>query len=635
MSGIFGIMTGSVIPDISALMSRLQKWNGVFGEDQQIEKSDERFALGIYADHISNAPLNKTPILHRDDLCAVIDALIYNREDICNDFNISTLYSDEELLFELISKYGMDSLKKVNGDFSGAVYDTVAKKITLFTDHIGIHPLFYYRSSDLIAFSSEIRGLINLPQVPGEINPKYLYNMLNGYINSSLTTTEFSDVFMVKPGTYLDITTTDNELRLVEHTYWQLKRKKIFYTSEEKYIGKMRELITQAVNRRLDVFPGAIGAELSGGLDSGVIDILINRHGRDAVYFSWSNDPKDVPVVENDERLVIQDICEQEKITCHYRSLDSDEGNINIIRKNEELGFLKNTTESCRFSFAYPLYINTEFIGEAAQFVHGKGANVIFSGHGGDEGVSHRCDPYELYYSGEKIHFAKCLWDNNRESKNRIMKTIRDYRYKVSRGHSYHNEPYVDKTCRAPLFLKKEFAEKYNNYRGIPYYFHHDVISYILTGATNNRLNVTAFLGPYAGARYVFPYLDHEVLEYAVSIPRHLYIRKGQKRYIFRQAFKDIMPRSLYLTTDKSTPSMDGSLEDQDDWFENISKWARSFYDALDRDYWEKYLDFDELRKIRDSREPRPEERQSYLSSIYLMGELVQFQNVIKKVKNL
>lgn len=91
---------------------------------------------------------------------------------------------------------------------------------------------------------------------------------------------------------------------------------RVLYRYTRPDCNRLRELITDSVKRRLDVFPDIIGAELSGGLDSGVIDILINRLGREAVYYSWSFSPQDLPDVPNDERQVIADICEQENIIC-------------------------------------------------------------------------------------------------------------------------------------------------------------------------------------------------------------------------------------------------------------------------------------------------------------------------------
>ena len=64
-------------------------------------------------------------------------------------------------------------------------------------------------------------------------------------------------------------------LKMSTVIYWQPGSKKIRLSSEEAYIKQLRQLITDSVKRRLDAVPGVVGAELSGGLDSSIIDILI------------------------------------------------------------------------------------------------------------------------------------------------------------------------------------------------------------------------------------------------------------------------------------------------------------------------------------------------------------------------
>jgi asparagine synthase (glutamine-hydrolysing) len=635
MSGIFGIMNSSDACDVASSLKKLQKWNGVFGETKETKAVSGFFGLGICADHITNAPINKTPVLNKEEKTGVIDALIYNRKELSESFDLSSSFSDEEMLFELVCKSGPEHLKYVNGDFSGAIYDEKEQKLLLFTDHMGVHPLFYYRSPSMASFSTELRGLINLPEIPGHINPKYLYATVCGYINSSIHETEFEDIYTVTPASYLYVTKKGNELDYEEHKYWALGEHKVKLSSNKKYFEKMRELVTASIKRRLDVFPDVVGAELSGGLDSSVIDILINRLGRKGVYYSWSFDPKDLPLVPNDERLVIEDICKQENITCNYRSREYYKNNSNIIENHLKLGFSKDAPGDFAFKFAYPLYTNTEIICEASQLVSSKGAKVVFSGHGGDEGVSHRCDPYELYHAGEKLHFIHCLWEFNEGTKNRALKTFRDYRYKAARGYSYENDPAIGSAYSAPSILNDSFKAKYSDYKGAPYYFPFDVLKYIGTGATNVRLNVAALFGPYSGARYVFPFLDREVIDFAVSIPRHLYIKRKQKRYIYRQAFKDLMPKSLADVTYKDTPS-ENKEHDNSDWFKDANRCANDLYNLLDRDYWGQYLDYDFLASLKDAQEPtKQEEITAYTAATNHLTSLYYFQHLVETVKML
>lgn len=148
------------------------------------------------------------------------------------------------------------------------------------------------------------------------------------------------------------------------------------------------------------------------------------------VYYSWSFSPQDLPLVPNDERQVIEDICEQENIICRYGGTTIDMGpNSNIGINHMKIGLILDMEKEPKFSFAFPTYINTLIISETAQLVNSFGAKVVFSGHGGDEGVSHRGDSFELYYHKEYLHFFKCVWDQYAGQKHRLLKTLKQCRY--------------------------------------------------------------------------------------------------------------------------------------------------------------------------------------------------------------
>ncbi len=640
MSGIFGIINKSYDqPQTEKCLYSLGNWNKAYGTQTATFLPFTYIGLGISADHITNAPVNATPVIQNGKYTAVIDAIIYNRDYMISRYKLSSSLSDEELIFSLITKYGFDELSHVNGDFSGAVYSSDSETIVLFTDHMSVRPLYYYKSDSLFSFSTDIRGLIALSDISADINPEYLYATMNGYATTLRDQTEIENIYTVLPATYITIDISSETFAYTEKQYWKLGSHKIKYLSNKKYIAQMHDLISESVRKRLAVFPDLIGAELSGGLDSGVIDILINRFGRKALFFSWSFGTDEVPLVPNDERLIIQDICDQENISCNYKKKEFDYINSNLYKSHIAAGLSVDQHNILFTACALPLFMDTPELAQAAQFMSQNGSKVVFTGHGGDEGVSHRTDPYELMYNREYLHCFKYLYDQTKGQKNRLVKAIKQYRYKKARGYSYQNDPYVF-MINAPDILKQEFKDKYKDYKALPYYFPFDSIKYINSGATQVRIKVATLFGAYSGARYIFPYLDHEVIDYAVSIPRHMYLKGNQNRYIFRQAFKDLMPKSLYKVTTKASPSTDIPVYDKADeagkWFEIYKGYIQNISSVIDREYWSRFLDFDVIDKVQKSQEPtNPEDILHYKNVITLLTKCCQFQLMVQKVKNL
>ncbi|MBN2770079.1 MAG: hypothetical protein JXR90_05210, partial [Spirochaetes bacterium] len=68
---------------------------------------------------------------------------------------------------------------------------------------------------------------------------------------------------------------------------------------------------------------------------------------------------------------------------------------------------------------------------------------------------------------------------------------------------------------------------------------------YINLGYHQERLESWAALGRKAGIRYVYPYLDKRIVEFALAIPSFLYSKVGQSHYLYRQAILQYLPSFL------------------------------------------------------------------------------------------
>ncbi len=635
MSAIYGICYPCERNEAVELsLSRAGKWNLAYGEYKTESFQNPCTGLGIAMDHITNAPCPEYAILTNGNLKAVIDCILYNRTELCEKYSLSSALSDEELLFSLVQQEGFDALSYVNGDFAGAVINLSDGTITLFRDHMGVRPLFYYCSETFLGFSTDMRGLLSMEDVPGEADPEYIYRIVNGYDESDYTRTEVKDVFSLKPASYMVIRPAEGKLHCEEHVYWKLGTKKIRLKNRKGYYARMRELITESVRRRIAVFPGVIGGELSGGLDSGVIDILINRLGREGVFYSWSFGFDDIPPVEGDERLVIKDICDQENITCHYGAKTMDLSDTsNIGKAHTRIGLPYDPTVEAYQNFALPLYINTLIVCETAQFMKEHGSKVVFSGHGGDEGVSHRCTDLELFYHREYLHFLRQIWLENEGKKHRAYKTLRRFAHAVKHREEFYNRTFqIGK--QAPFILQDAFRERFKDSKMPVLTFGFDVVSYMYSGNTQNRPMVTALLGAYSGARYIFPYLDPEVVDYSVSIPRWLYLNGKQNRYIFRQAFKDIMPPSLYACTAKNNPSTLNLDQTKEDWFERYCPFRDYVVRTLDREYWKDILDFDVVDRWAHSAKPDQTTLKDFVNTGVMLTSCLQLQLMVQKSKS-
>lgn len=599
MSGIYGyIKNQSALKNDMPDLSRLAAWNKAYGTNAHHEKIEQNYCLGCYVEKLHTKAACPSELICRDGKIWIVDAVLYNRNLIFDllgkeaDNDLQSI-SDEELLIDLIEKRGMESLAEVNGDFAGAVYDTLNGSLTLFRDHMGVRPLYYYVSDEMICFSTDLRGVLSVKDVDATVNEEWVYNAFMGFLEWNSTSTEYKYIYCVRPASFLTVQFTDKPCKnryparflhekeydyevddrqrnywksitgahISEKKYWYLGSRKIRYSSEKEYCDKLRELVEDSIKRRLDAFDGIAGAEFSGGLDSSLISILIKKMGRECVYCSWSKDPKELPLSENDERRTILDICDRYSMECSFLSKTVDFPKCIEFNKRYSNVLDINSKEAPLEKYAFWPMLNTLPLINSATFVSKHGGKVVFTGHGGDEGISHRENPYEMIYNGELRNYINYYCD---------IRKCRNFR--TLRGIKRASEAYIN----ARIFIRRSKAQKrakreYNNenwqiidpglvergkdFKLIPFTFGYDIIKYITRYGDRNRMDCVAVYGAYCGVRYMFPYLDYRVIDYAVSIERGMYLKHGTDRYILKNAFGDILPERLLGEVDKSDPS--------------------------------------------------------------------------------
>ncbi len=553
--------------------------------------------------------LRREQKLHRNSR---IDASVYNKVEITDNKEWLKL-DDAKFIERLTLERDYDGLKIVNGDFAGAVCED--DRIILFRDHLGIKPLYYYCDEKMLAFSSDIRYLCATKGVNLSVNERFLYLLMSGGNPLSQSETEFCNIHCVIPGTWCEVRKTEKGFDITEHTYWRPGEKKIQLRNIAEYKAELRHLVEDAIDKRLALFSGTVGAELSGGLDSGVIDILISRMGRSVKFVSWSMPFYEKPEQSVDERRVVEDICKQEHTFCQYLAKE-DRVDVDVFKE---------------------LYItaDTQELGYTAKVMNEQGIAVVFSGHGGDEGVSHRCNILELWCHHEYASFLREIYISTKGKKMRLLRTIkRTYRYltkvlpKLKCG-------WRNKGADISSYMNRDFVAKMElKVKRPALFFPFDPISYVNMGGVRPRLENAAFQAGRYGVQYVFPYLDYRVIDFALSIPRHMYLQDGVDRYIFRETFKDIMPESLLKVDYKDFPSLrDNDYSKQG---ENIKsefaqkRWAKECIEKFDRQRWGRYFDFIKCEKLLSTspEQLNKTEQERQFNLLSYLGKILLIQNM-------
>src|SRR5262249_26989009 len=150
----------------------------------------------------------------------VFNCEIYNyielRRDLIAKGCVFQTDTDTEVLLALFAEQGVDCLKRLNGMFTFAIWDSVDRSLFLARDRVGIKPLYYSISSDGISFASQIKSLLVSKDAPAVDVPLVDTYFSFGYVPG--TKTLFEGVHKLAPGHWMWVRPTG----ITSHSYWDV-----------------------------------------------------------------------------------------------------------------------------------------------------------------------------------------------------------------------------------------------------------------------------------------------------------------------------------------------------------------------------------------------------------------------------
>lgn len=180
--------------------------------------------------------------------------------------------SDTEVILRLYEKMGVDCVKRLRGMFAFAIWDESHQRLMLARDRVGKKPLVYAQNSGRIAWASEIRSLLLVPDVSKDIDPQAvdLYLGLQ-YIPSPWTI--YKSIRKLPPAHYLILEKGQTRIE----RYWNLPFNEPPYAgSLEEAKRDLRSKFEESTKLRM-ISDVPLGAFLSGGVDSTLVVGAMSR----------------------------------------------------------------------------------------------------------------------------------------------------------------------------------------------------------------------------------------------------------------------------------------------------------------------------------------------------------------------
>ena len=501
------------------------------GPDSQGVWCDE--SVGIALGHQRLSIVDLSPAGHQPMVSySGYSVLIYNgeifntaelRAELITQGIIFKSASDTEVILEGCEYWGVEATcKRLIGMFAFALWDRQARELVLVRDRLGIKPLYWGFQGQTLFFGSQLKSFSKHP----DWKPKIDLEAQRAYFRTNYIPAPVSiyqNIHKLKPGCFLKI---NSERQVHETCFWNLK--KTNQVLIEDPIEQVHVLLRDAVKRRM-VADVPLGAFLSGGIDSSTIVALMQSQSEKPIK-TFSIGSHEKAYDESDQAAKIA----QHLGTEHYSWRISDSEAQEVIPKLSEF-----YDEPFGDASQIPTYLVSKL---ARQHV-----TVSLSGDGGDElfggynryWVGHKYWPwakkipaglrnlgalalkqYPAGRLGEKL-YKFGYWLSARDEREFYQRSVYQWEDKEPiAGLEFDSNNFVKSMQRADLLT----------------YLPDDILAKV------DRASMAVSLE----ARV--PFLDHRVVELAMSLPLEAKIHDGQTKWILRRILEKYVPSQLMNT---------------------------------------------------------------------------------------
>ena len=452
----------------------------------------------------------------------VYNGQLYNTKDLRseleeNGFTFDS-YSDTEVLLKSFIFWKYDVVKKLNGIFSFAIWNSKKNELFLARDHFGVKPLFYTIYNNTLVFASEIKALFKYPGIEAKLDEQSIAELFGIGPARTAGLGIFKNIYEIKPAHFGIF----NENGLHIERYWKLESK-VHTDNLGKTCDNVRFLLEDSISRQL-VSDVPLCTFLSGGLDSSIITLYASK------YCKKHNLPPlntySVDYVDNDKNFVKTDF--QPNSDNYYINLMTEKLNTNhhtVILDTPELA---SALEDAMIARDFPgmadvdsslLLFCKNVKQNATVSLTGECADEIFGG-------------YPWFFRADALNSNTFPWSiaiterqnllNPQIASKVNLKNYIDYRYQESL-----NE--VD-------ILDEDSMETAEKRR----------ISHLtLNWFMQTLLDRSDRMAMYNGFELRVPFCDYRLAEYVWNIPWEMKALHGREKGLLRYIMKDLLPEEI------------------------------------------------------------------------------------------
>ncbi len=448
-------------------------------------------------------------------------------------------HSDTEVILEAYRVWGMSCVNRFRGMWSFLLLDIPGRQLFCSRDRFGIKPLYYWHDGKRTVMASEIKQILAFPFVKRTVDRQGAFEYLLHGSTDHRPETMFSGVHRVQPGENLILNLVSGQIEVARYYDPQpVIDTRITLADASR---KFRDLFAESIKLHLrsDV---EVGSCLSGGLDSSSIVCLVREQLNEArkqdlqrTFSSHFEEP------EANELEYMQHVISATGVTAKFtypraEDLLTDLPRI-IWHQDEPFGSTSIFAQWCVFKLA------NEF-----------GVKVMLDGQGADEPLAGYVG-FGAYYLQELLHKRRyadlareTFFYAIRQGKAGlpVLAAVPALRSLAALAPAYPQISWIDSDLAASCTAANSYLE---NMRLSPY-GSDEILNNTLAQLTwrNNIPTLLRYEDRNSMAFSVearVPYLDHQLVEFVMSLPSGFKIRNAFTKRVLREGMAGVLPDKI------------------------------------------------------------------------------------------
>ncbi len=557
------------------------------GPDARGIHREGNVTLGVQRLRVIDLDTGDQPIYNEDrSVVVVLNGEIYNYRELRRELeqrgHTLTSRGDTEVIAHLYEDHGVACVRKLHGMFAFALWDARRQQLLIARDRVGKKPLLYSLRDGVLSFASEMGALLADAEIAREVDHEALDAYLAlGYVPAPLTA--LRGVNKLPPAHTLTLRAGRAELQ----RYWKLDyATKLPAEPIEELCERVRAALRAATKRRM-IADVPLGAFLSGGIDSSaVVAAMADQSTAPVRTFSIGFDDQKFDELPHARRIAEQFGTIHEEFRVRADAIE-------IVPK-----MVRHYGEP----FADPSAIPSFYLSELTR----RRVTVALNGDGGDESfggytryvanaLAARLDPMPagmrraVTRTGARLpaggHVASRKNKVRRLASTLALEGPDRYTSYMSwwdraQRHALYTPAFAAGAGPAADAIAASWAEASGD-AVVDKMLEVDVETY-LVGDLIAKIDIATMAH---GLEARSPFLDHELMQLAASIPASLKIRRSEKKWILRRALRGWLPDEIL---DRPKQGFSVPLSS---WLRtDLLPWARDVLldrETLDRGYFE------------------------------------------------